>query len=471
MTLQRRLVIAVLLAAPLAWILTIAGTYWRARHEINELYDTDMVRLAEQTLAVARLIPASSTSLPPMPRDEAAGDAGDAERHDMSVAIWRGPGSPLVLDAEALQFPRDGTREGFFNSSVNHVPWRLYYLSDSAGGTRVAVGQRLGERHDLVVAYLSGQIVPWLVGLPVLIVLLIVGVRRALKPVRDLAGQLQRRNPDDAAPLATRDVPAELKMLVQSMNDLLSRVAALIEQERRLTADAAHELRTPLAALRAQWDVAQRTEDPAERRHVQSSVTRGLERMDRLVSQLLIMARLDSASQGDFGCAVDWRCIAEQAVGDCLWLADRRDIDIDLDWPRDAEVPLPMAGNADALAIMLKNLLDNAVRYGPQGSRVRLTFTGSRIFVDDQGRGIAPDIAARLGDRFLRAAGNEESGSGLGVSIARRVAENHGLALRFSMRDAASDFGPGLRVTILRGGHDSGVHPRDAKAFSSSCRG
>lgn len=451
MTLQRRLIVAVLLAAPLAWLITIAGTYWRASHEINELYDTDMLRLAQQTLAISALIPPSATLLPTPAKTPSSANTGDAGLGDLSVAIWRGAGAPLVLDPEAMQFPREGDREGFFESVVSGEPWRLVYLSDASNQTRIAVGQRIGERNDLVVAYIAGQIVPWLVGLPVLIALLIFAVRQAMRPVRDLSKQLERRRPDDATPLSSSQVPGELKVLTDAMNGLLARVGTLIEQERRLTADAAHELRTPLAAVRAQWDVVQRTQDAAERRQAQESVTRGMERLDRLVSQLLTMARLDSANHADFGGSVDWRVVAEQAVGDCLWIADRRDVDIAVEWPESGVLPLPMAGDESALTIMLKNILDNAIRYGPRHSRVRLTFSATDITVDDEGPGIAPDVLPRLGDRFLRAAGHEEAGSGLGVSIARRIAHNHGMNIRFAMREAAIDFEPGLRVTIRRG--------------------
>lgn len=450
MTLQRRLIIAVLLAAPFAWLITIAGTYWRATHEINELYDTDMLRLAQQTIAVAALIPPSVTTVP-LPAAAPSSDAGDAEPGDLSVAIWRGAGDALVLDAEARQFPRVAQREGFFDSIVNGVPWRLVYLSDPDSNTRVAVGQRIGEREDLAIAYVASQILPWLAGLPVLIALLIFAVRKAIRPVRDLSVQLERRRPDDATPLPTAEVPGEMRVLVEAMNGLLARVGTLIEQERRLTADAAHELRTPLAAVRAQWDVVQRTQNPTERKQAQASVTRGMERLDRLVSQLLTMARLDSAHHADFGGAVDWRAVAEQAVGDCLWIADRRDVDIAVEWPGADEQPLPMAGDEQALAILLKNLLDNAIRYGPRHGRVRLIFGAAEIAVDDEGAGIAPDILPRLGDRFLRAAGHEEAGSGLGVSIARRIAHNHGLRIQFTMREATQDFGRGLRVTLRRG--------------------
>ncbi|EJO32409.1 ATP-binding protein [Achromobacter marplatensis] len=451
MTLQRRLIIAVLLAAPLAWLITIAGTYWRASHEINELYDTDMLRLAQQTLAISALIPPSAPLLPTPAQTPSSVDSGDAGLGDLSVAIWRGADIPLVLDAEALQFPRAGDRTGFLESVVSGEPWRLVYLSSPDGKMRVAVGQRIGERHDLVVAYIAGQILPWLVGLPVLIGLLIFAVRRAMRPVRALSMQLEQRSPDDATPIPSADVPGELKALLNAMNGLLARVGKLIEQERRLTADAAHELRTPLAAVRAQWDVVQRTEDPTERLQAQASVTRGMERLDRLVLQLLTMARLDSASHADFGGSVDWRAVAEQAVGDCLWIANRRDVDIAVEWPDAGVLPLPIAGDEDALTIMLKNLLDNAIRYGPRHAQVRVAFQPSRVVIDDQGSGIDPDVLPRLGGRFVRAAGNEEAGSGLGVSIAHRIAQIHGLNIRFTMRDPTSDLGPGLQITLRRG--------------------
>jgi len=285
----------------------------------------------------------------------------------------------------------------------------------------------------------------------VLIALLIYAVRQAMSPVRRLSSELERRSPDDVKPLPLSGVPGELTPLVTSMNGLLARVGTLIEQERRLTADAAHELRTPLAAVRAQWDVMRRTQDPQALQQAQTSVTRGMERLDRLVSQLLTMARLDNANHTDFGGAVDWGSVAEQAVSDCLWIANRRDVDIAVEWPAPGVLPLPMAGDADALVIMLKNILDNAIRYGPRHGRVRLAFSPSQISVDDQGSGVAPEVLPRLGDRFLRAAGNEEAGSGLGVSIARRIAHAHGMRIAFAMRDAQSDFGPGLRVTIRRG--------------------
>lgn len=444
MTLQRRLVLAVLLAAPLAWALTIAATYWHAAHEIDELYDNDMVRMAQQMGAAAPLM-SGGGSPAPLPHDS-AGD--DGHLGDLAVAIWRRDGT-LLLDADTAPLPRLDEAEGFVEAEVNGEPWRLYFLNEPQSGARVAVGQRLGERRELIVTYIASQILPWLLGLPVLIGLLALAVRQALAPVRSLSAVLERRAPDDATLLRVEGTPSELRPLIQAMNGLLARVAAAIAQERRLTADAAHELRTPLAALKAHWDVARRTAVARDRDEALDSVDRGIERLDRLVSQLLTMARLDNAARASLNDAVDWRVVAEQAIADCLWLADRRDIDLETRWPAQGAA-LPIVGDNDALVIMLKNVLENAIRYGAAHSAVRIAFAPDRIVVDDQGPGVAADIMPRLGDRFFRAPGQSEPGSGLGLSIARHIAHSHGLALRFENRPAGDGLGAGLRVVILR---------------------
>lgn len=447
MTLQRRLVLTVLLAAPLAWLLTIAATYWFEVHEVNEIYDTDMVRVAQQLRAAAPVIAGTPLLAP---EEALPGNKGEAGLGDIAVAIWRRDGSLLAPEAQNVRFPLEGDTEGFVNVSIGGVPWRLYYLSEPRSGARVAVGQRLGERKDLVYAYITSLILPWLLGLPVSVGLLVVAVRRALRPVRILSAELEHRTPDDAVPLHAPDAPKEIQPLIRSMNGLLGRVAAAIVHERRLTADAAHELRTPLAAMKVHWDLARKTPDVHERQEALDSVNRGIERLDRLVSQLLTMARLDSAARASLSDVVNWPEVAGQAISDCLWLADRRDIDVEVDWPAEKTATLPMVGDREALAIMLKNLLDNAIRYSRPSSTVKLAFALDRIVVDDQGSGVSTEDMARLGNRFFRVPGNTESGSGLGLSIASHIARNHGLTLCFENRFQQNDGERGLRIIVRR---------------------
>jgi len=448
MTLQRRLIIAVLVAAPFAWLLTIGVTYLRAQQEINELYDTDMVRMAEHMSDLLDVFGA-----PPPGRQVVAasptGDQGQAHLGDLAVAAWLADGRALRIDPDGDPLPRQLGVQGFVNTPVEGVSWRVYYLESSASASRVAVGQRLGEREELVSSYLLGQILPWLFALPLLLLMLIGAVRQALKPVNVLSMALERRDPNDPVPIDPESAPGELRPLVLAMNQLLGRVASAIEHERNLTADAAHELRTPLAALHAQWEVAQRATNPDERSDAQAKVSIGLERLNRLVSQLLAMSRLESNSKTSFSHTANWPEISGSALSDSLWLARRKHVDVELLWPDDGIPPLPLAGDGHLLGLMLRNLLDNAIRYSPHAGMVTMMFKPDGIVVTDQGPGVPAALQQRLGDRFFRAPGQQESGSGLGLSIALRVAHMHGLSIAFEnlRKDGQAT---GFQVTISR---------------------
>lgn len=448
MTLQRRLIIAVLVAAPFAWLLTIGVTYLRAQQEINELYDTDMVRMAEHMYDLIDVFgaPPPSRTAVAAPR---TGDQGQAHLGDLAVAAWLPDGRALRIDPDGDQMPRQAGVRGFINTSVDGGTWRIYYLEGSANSSRVAVGQRLGEREELVSSYLLGQVLPWLFALPLLLLMLIGAVRQALKPVKLLSMAIERRDPHDPVPIDPDSAPGELRPLVVSMNQLLGRVASAIEHERNLTADAAHELRTPLAALHAQWEVAQRATNPDERIDAQAKVSIGIERLNRLVSQLLAMSRLESNAKTSFSDTANWPDISGHALSDSLWLARRKHVDVELLWPDDGIPPLPLTGDEHLLGLMLRNLLDNAIRYSPHAGMVTMLFKPDVIVVTDQGPGVPAALQQRLGDRFFRAPGQQESGSGLGLSIALRVAKMHGLSIAFEnlRKDGQPD---GFQVTISR---------------------
>jgi len=465
MTLQRRLILSVMLAATLAWVLTSAIIYVSAREEINELYDTDMVRMAQQMQAVLPIVNIEALPRPappsPAPGDEDLGDLGSAGLGDLAIAAWRPGGEPLHIDPDGDRLPRAPNVKGFTEATIDGVLWRLYYLNDGTVGWRVCVGQVLAEREELIFAYIQAQVLPWVLGIPLLTLLLVWAVRRALLPVRTLSSQLATRAPDDPTPLDMSPVPGELVPVVAAMNQLLSRVAALLEHERRLTADAAHELRTPLAALKAQWDVARRSPDDAERSQASTKVEAGIDRLTRLVNQLLTLSRLEETTQlsvaPGHALPAHWPEIANQALSDCLALAGTRDVDVELTWPTEPAAPLPVIGDPALLGIMLRNLLDNAMRYSPPHTLVTVAFLPDRIEVMDHGPGVSAEILPRLGDRFFREAGRREQGTGLGISIARRVAALHGLRIEFANRRAVGRGPTGLIATV-RG--DEATQPR-----------
>jgi two-component system, OmpR family, sensor histidine kinase QseC len=248
--------------------------------------------------------------------------------------------------------------------------------------------------------------------------------------VRVLAGELARRGADELQPVPTAQAPAELQPLLAAMNGLFTRIEATLARERRFTADAAHELRTPLAVLRAQWDVARHARSEAERQQAEAKLGAGLDRLDRLVSQMLVLSRVDASDGLARAEPVAWAPLVEQVMSDMLPLAERRHIELGCDWPPAGTPPWPLQGDAALLAVLLRNLLDNAVRYAPEHSAVTLRFSGQGLEVANGGAALAPEALAALGERFRRREGQAESGSGLGVSIAQRIAALHGLRLQ-----------------------------------------
>ena len=428
MSLQRRLLIYLLLCAPLVWALAFVVSADRARHEVNELFDSEIIRLARQVQATLAGIHIDGAP------DVAPHADGEADLRDLAVAVWDGQGKLLLVDREGVQLPRRPDASGFVELVLGGDRWRVYYLQSPNGEWLVATGQREYERDELVWNLLGSQLLPWIAVLPLLLAAMAWAIRRALAPVRQVTAELHGRDADALQPVAADHAPAELQPMLQAMNSLFQRIGATLARERRFTADAAHELRTPLAVLRAQWDVLRQARDEAEREQAVARLGAGLDRMDRLVAQMLALSRLEATDRLPARRAVDWPRLVEQAMSDVLPLAGRRRIELACEWPPAGQPAFVLDGDPDLLAVLLRNLLDNAVRYAPADSVVTLRFTGGGLSVENDGPPPAPEMLAHLGERFHRADGQDEPGSGLGVSIVQRIAQLHGLRLGYGAR-------------------------------------
>lgn len=430
MSLQRRLLVYLLVCAPLVWTLALLVSINRAQDDVNELFDAEMIRLARQVQATLRhgTVPVPDEARSP------ASEVGITDESALAVAAWNREGRLLVFDHEGLSLPYRTDATGFVDATLAGTPWRIYYLQSFTGEWLVAAAQRVDERDELVWNLTLSQIVPWLLMLPVLLVAMLVAVRHALAPLHRLATDIEARNADELAPIAGANTPRELAPLVAAMNRLFLRIETTLARERRFTADAAHELRTPLAVLRAQWDVLRRSADPTERAAAEAGLGAGFERMERLVTQMLALSRVESADGALARDDVRWPTVVEQAVSACLNLAERRRIEIACEWPTDGRPPLPLRGDEALVAVLLRNLLDNAVRYAPPGSQVVLRVDEQRVAVENDGELPCPDRRDRLGERFFRPDGQDASGSGLGLSIVQRIASLHGLVFTLTAR-------------------------------------
>lgn len=435
MSLQRRLLLYLLVCAPLVWSVALAFSVARARAEVNELFDTEMIRLARQIQIVE--IGMAVRSAPHSPSEGAPRLEGEADLDDLALAVWDTQGRLLVTDREGQQLPWLPDASGFSDHRLGPEVWRLYHLQDPAGGRLVAVGQKAHEREELVWGLVASQMVPWLLVLPVLLLLMAWAVRQALAPMHGLTLALTQRSADDLQRVPLDPAPAELQPMLRAMNGLFDRIEDTLARERRFTADAAHELRTPLSVLAAQWSVYQHAGTDAERQEAARALDAGLARAARLIDQMLGLSRLDATQRLPTVQPFDWPALVEQAMSDVLPLAERRQIDLACEWPASADGtgrpgPGPAwSGDPHLMGLLLRNVLDNAVRYAPVHSTVTLRFAPDGVLVENRAVGLQPADLQAWGERFHRPDGQLESGSGLGVSIARRIAALHGLGLSY----------------------------------------
>jgi two-component system sensor histidine kinase QseC len=283
-----------------------------------------------------------------------------------------------------------------------------------------------------------------IVGLPVLGLLIWLALRSGLKPLVALGRDVAVRDPDNLQPLEAADVPREVGPLVASLNGLFGRLRQSIDHERRFNADAAHELRTPLAGVRAQAEVALGASADAERTHALRQVIAGCDRAARLVDQMLTLARLDPKRTLAGGARFDLAAVARDAIAEIAPAGHARGVDVALD-----ASPAQIVGDPALVAILLRNLLDNAIRHGPAGTTVEVGVQavagGAELVVTDQGPGVPPDERDRLGERFHRVLGTGETGSGLGLSIVRRIAELHHAEVAFGAAPSGRGFAARVR--------------------------
>jgi len=313
----------------------------------------------------------------------------------------------------------------------------------------VLPGREAAEAREEIVEALGDALVwPLAAALPALALAVWLGVGAGLRPLGALRRELGRRGPQDLAPLQPAHAPSEIAPLVDELNRLFARIGEALERERRLTADAAHELRTPLAVMSTQAQVARRAASDAARAEALDALVAGAERAARLVEQMLTLARLESGQPPGAAQSVALRPLARAVLAEAAPFALGKGIELALD-EGDA-VPVP--GHRALLEVLLRNLVDNAVRYTPAGGAVRVAIGADRsralLEVVDDGPGVPAQALGRLGERFHRLAPEQERGSGLGLSIVRRIAELHGGRVRFS--PGAGGRGLAVRVELPR---------------------
>ncbi|WP_459615390.1 ATP-binding protein [Bordetella sp. 2513F-2] len=361
---------------------------------------------------------------------------------DLIIQIWTAEGVQLYRSSSGRLLP-DPVVLGFSTARAGDDTFRVFAMATPFQVTQVAQDMRVRSATARALALRS--VGPIVAAAPLLMLVVWWVVSRSLRPVARTRAQLAARRPDDLSPVSEAGLPDEIRPLVQELNLLLERVRQAFALQRQFVGDAAHELRTPLAALALQLQGLRRATDGAGREQAIGRLAEGVERATRLIEQLLSMARYDAGSAAPQPVPTDLVQAVREAVSMVLPLANARRIDIALEGPDAARVD----GEADALVLMVRNLLDNAVKYTPEGGQVIITVTpaaagaGATLTVDDNGPGIPAAERERVFDRFYRAHAGAVPGSGLGLSLVRTLARRHGA--RVSLHDAPAG---GLRARV-----------------------
>lgn len=408
-----------LVVTPL-WLLAMVLLLLISRHEVYELYDEQQQLFAEQLYA----------ALPSLRGDVEDDDALPAFKQalgkHMLVGMWHADGHRLLGDEEGKTLLPKPQQTGYASIDFHGQQWRVYYLQGEQGS--VAIAQQYAERWEVIRGLVLTHAVMWLLLLPLALLAVWWAVGRGLSPLTALQQTLLGKTPDDNTALPEPQ-QRELKPLVAALNRWQARLQQVLQQERRFTADAAHELRSPLAAIRVQAEVVQLVDDPAAREHALQQLLTGVDRASKLIQQLLTLSRLDSLQAQSLQ-PVDWPSLLADLQGSLA--AEAANAGAELHFPPAGACWPVNQGEPVLLQLMLRNLLENALRYG--GKRIELACDEQGIHVLDDGPGLAADELARVRERFYRPAGQQVQGSGLGLSIVERIAELHGLQLQLANR-------------------------------------
>jgi two-component system sensor histidine kinase QseC len=362
----------------------------------------------------------------------------------VAFQVWERGRRLRVHSADAPNEPLSAQTDGFSDVEIESRPWRVFSTWADRDRILIQVGEERAARDRLATAIATNLLTPLALALPVLGVLVWLAVRWGTRPLATLRAQVVQRAPDNLTPLDVVDPPAEVAPLVVSLNRLLERVRASIDSERRFTADAAHELRTPVAAIRAHAEVARAATGDDERRAALDSVLAGCDRAAHAIQRLLTLARLDPGDPREQYESCDLRAVAKETLADLAPAAIAKGLDLELT----PGAPAVIHGSRGLLVILLRNVVDNAVRYSAPGGSIRVDVLQDsrtvRLVVTDQGPGVPVAHRQALGERFYRVPGSLEPGTGLGLSIVRRIAELHRADVQF--RDGAG--GRGLAVVV-----------------------
>jgi len=433
-SIRRNLVLWLAVALVGGMALVVAATYAFAYAQITRMFDEELVKIAEAVHLSEDWRGPGRVRIP-------------RPGFNLSVRAYDAQG-PTVFETAGPSMPADVPR--LFETSYRVLDtaggkWRLYTLATPEG--IVQVGQPEATRTSLARALSLRMALPELALIPLLVLFMAWVLRRGLAPLTHISRRVEERDAARLDPLPSADVPVELRPLIAEINGLIARLEGSMAAQRRFVADAAHELRTPVAALALQAKVAQRAVQPAARAAAFAELDKGVARATRVVEQLLRLAQLAPEAPPAELARVDLAELAREVVGSMALRARSQGIDLGAEAPE----PAPILGARSELRSLITNLVDNALRYAPRDTEVTVQVSrdGGAIgmSVIDAGPGIPAADRSRVFERFQRAGGDDTPGIGLGLAIVKAIVERHGGRIRLEEARPGHEL-PGLAARV-----------------------
>jgi two-component system OmpR family sensor kinase len=423
LSIRRKLLVALLGALLVTGLAASGATWFEVRRQANDLFDYHLEQMARSLADPTLAAPADI--LPQLGQDYV-------------IQVWDASGGLAYFSRNGVPLPPSDS--GFHTMAVDGHDWRVFTLEQPDRTIQVAAPATLRSGRATTMALRI--LVPILATIPVYGLLIWLVVGEGLRPLNVIAAAIRRRDPASLEPLPQAGLPEEIAPMVSELNALLVRLRDALERQKRFTADAAHELRSPLTALQLQLDMMGRARSPDEARDALEALRAGMKRASRLVEQMLTMARLEPQVASQKSISLD--ALAAEVAGELEPLAEARRISLQLERLE----PAALQGDASGLHALLRNLVDNAIRYTPAGGMVRISAfadgSAPALVVEDSGPGIPEAERERIFDRFYRLPGSGAEGSGLGLAIVKQVADAHGAEIALG---EGTD-GKGLRVTV-----------------------
>jgi two-component system sensor histidine kinase QseC len=421
------------------WLFAVLWTYFSVQHQVERVLDA---RLMEAARMVSSLITDHHIDVAAAIDDTKASDAlgspdapfdvqGDYRRQ-LSCQIWSLQGKLVSRSASAPDDALTDNTTGFSETTVDGVRWRVFAVVNTSLNVRVLIGDSLEIRDRLVADVVKGQLVPAVAMLPILALLIWFSVGKGLGPLNRIATLLGMRTADELHAIEQKDAPSEIKPLLKSLNSLFLRVEEAREREKSFIAYAAHELKTPLAGLKTQAQVALKSHEEDVRNKALAHISTSVDRTGRLVRQLIDLASVDSTDRGDEVEVARLDRVLEDIRCDLEGLSSRRSVSLEFDLPQQQDV---VVRNINLLRLALRNVIENAIQYAPRDTsvtiRLQTTDAAMQIEVIDRGQGIAVEDQASVRERFKRGHAPTADGSGLGLAIVDMAMKKLGGRLDF----------------------------------------